>query len=51
MNVGGPIQKDKLWWFGTYRQQKNAVAQPAFAFDKTFDTKLWNAGREGHLPG
>ncbi len=35
--------KDKLWWFGTYRTQKNAVAQPAFTFDKTFDTKLWNA--------
>ena len=43
LNIGGPILQDKLWWFGTYRQQKNAVAQPAFAFDKTFDTKLWNA--------
>ncbi len=43
LNTGGPIKKDKLWWFGTYRTQKNAVAQPAFTFDKTFDTKLWNA--------
>ena len=43
LNVGGPIRQDKLWWFGTYRKQKNAVAQPAFAFDKTFDTRLWNA--------
>jgi len=43
LNVGGPILQDKLWWFGTYRTQKNAVAQPAFAFDSTFDTKLWNA--------
>ena len=43
LNTGGPIMKDKLWWFGTYRTQKNAVAQPAFTFDKTFDTKLWNA--------
>ncbi len=43
INTGGPIKQDKLWWFGTYRTQKNAVAQPAFAFDKTFDTKLWNA--------
>jgi hypothetical protein len=42
-NIGGPILQDKLWWFGTYRQQKNAIAQPSFAFDKTFDTKLWNA--------
>ena len=31
-------------------QQYNAVAQPQFPFDKTFDTKLWNAGRQGHLP-
>jgi hypothetical protein len=43
INTGGPIVQDKLWWFGTYRTQKNAVAQPAFAFDSTFDTKLWNA--------
>ncbi|MFN7976754.1 MAG: carboxypeptidase regulatory-like domain-containing protein [Vicinamibacterales bacterium] len=42
INTGGPIKKDKIWWFGTYRQQKNAVAQPLFSFDKTFDTKLWN---------
>jgi hypothetical protein len=42
INVGGPIKKDKIWWFGTYRTQKNAVAQPQFQFDKTFDTKLWN---------
>jgi hypothetical protein len=42
INVGGPIIKDKLWMFGTYREQKNAVAQPQFTFDKTFDTKLWN---------
>jgi hypothetical protein len=43
LNTGGPIKQDKLWWFGTYRTQKNAIAQPSFAFDKTFDTKLWNA--------
>ncbi len=45
VNVGGPIVKDKLWWFATYRQQSNAVAQPTFQGDlagKTFDTKLWN---------
>jgi hypothetical protein len=42
LNVGGPIMRDKVWWFGTYRTQKNAVAQPNFEFDKTFDTKLWN---------
>ncbi|MEO8680351.1 MAG: carboxypeptidase regulatory-like domain-containing protein [Vicinamibacterales bacterium] len=42
INVGGPLKKDKLWWFFTYRTQKNQVAQPNFTFDKTFDTKLWN---------
>ncbi|HYB95537.1 MAG TPA: carboxypeptidase regulatory-like domain-containing protein [Vicinamibacterales bacterium] len=42
INVGGPIKKDKAWIFGTYREQFNAVAQPQFTFDKTFDTKLWN---------
>jgi hypothetical protein len=43
LNIGGPIMQDKLWWYGTYRKQKNAIAQPSFAFDKTFDTQLWNA--------
>ncbi len=42
INVGGPIVKDKLWMFGTYREQFNAVAQPQFTFDSTFNTKLWN---------
>ena len=43
LNVGGPIARDKVWFFGTYRTQFNAVAQPNFQFDQTFDTKLWNA--------
>jgi hypothetical protein len=47
INIGGPIKRDKLWWFGTYRTQKNAVAQPNFNFDSTFDTKLWNAVGKG----
>ena len=47
INVGGPIKKDKIWWFGTYRTQFNAVRQPNFQFDKTFDTKLWNAVGKG----
>src|SRR6188474_1092432 len=42
INVGGPIVKDKAWFFGTYREQFNAVAQPNFQFAGTFDTKLWN---------
>jgi Carboxypeptidase regulatory-like domain len=47
LNVGGPIVRDRAWWFGTYRQQFNAVAQPNFNFDSTFDTKLWNAVGKG----
>jgi hypothetical protein len=47
INVGGPIKRDKLWWFGTYRTQFNAVAQPNFNFDQTFNTKLWNAVGKG----
>jgi hypothetical protein len=42
INLGGPIKKDRAWIFGTYREQFNAVAQPNFQFDKTFNTKLWN---------
>ena len=42
INLGGPIKKDKVWMFGTYREQFNAVAQPNFLFDSTFNTKLWN---------
>lgn len=42
INAGGPIKQDKIWWFGTYRTQKNSVAQPQFDFDKPFDTTLWN---------
>ncbi len=42
INIGGPIKRDRLWWFGTYRRQFNAVSQPNFNFDSTFDTTLWN---------
>ncbi len=41
-NLGGPIKKDKVWAFGTYRAQKNQLKQPNWNFDKTFNTKLWN---------
>jgi hypothetical protein len=46
-NVGGPVVRDRLWWFGTYNRQFNAVAQPNFNFDSTFDTQLWNAIGKG----
>jgi hypothetical protein len=47
INVGGPIKKDKVWWFGTYNKQFNAIGQPNFQFPKTFDTTLWNALGKG----
>jgi hypothetical protein len=43
INAGGPLKRDRIWFFGTYREQFNAIQQPLFTFDKTFDTKLWNA--------
>ncbi len=46
-NVGGPIKKDKIWWYASYRDQKNQVLIPAFRFDKTFDTRLWNLAGKG----
>src|SRR5437762_10804254 len=45
INVGGPIKKDKLWWYFSYRNQKTSVGQPNFVGDisgKLFDTLLWN---------
>ena len=36
------LKKDKIWWNGAYRVQKNQVSQPNFRFDKTFDTQLTN---------
>jgi hypothetical protein len=49
INAGGPIKKDKVWYFGTYRAQRNQIAQPNFLFTDpaTFDTKLWNAVAKG----
>jgi len=42
VNVGGPIKRDKIWWYFSYRDQKNQVQVPYFAFDKLFETRLWN---------
>ena len=39
-NLGGPIKRDKAWWHFSWRRQFNAVEQPAFKFDQSFDT--WN---------
>jgi hypothetical protein len=40
VNAGGPIKKDKAWWHFSWRRQFNAVEQPLFTFDQSFDT--WN---------
>ena len=45
INVGGPIKKDKVWWYFSYRNQKTSVAQANWIgaiSDKLFDTLLWN---------
>ena len=45
INVGGPITKDKVWWYFSYRYFTNSVGQPNFIGDiagKSFDTSLWN---------
>jgi len=45
INVGGPIEKDKLWWYFSYRNQKTSVGQPNFVgpiSGQLFDTLLWN---------
>ena len=47
INIGGPIKKDRLWWYASYRDQFNAVEQVNFLFDGTFDTKLWNLSGKG----
>ena len=39
-NLGGPIKTDKAWWNFSWRRQFNAVEQPLFTFDQSFDT--WN---------
>src|SRR4029078_9194319 len=45
INVGGPIKKDKVWWYFSYRNQKTSVGQPNFIgpiAGTFFDTKLGN---------
>jgi len=45
LNVGGPIKKDKVWWYFSHRDQKNSVQQPNFIgpiSGTLFDTRLWN---------
>jgi hypothetical protein len=42
---GGPIKKDKVWWYGSYRYQSTDVGQPNFVgpiAGTPFHTNLWN---------
>ncbi|MCC7124013.1 MAG: carboxypeptidase regulatory-like domain-containing protein [Acidobacteria bacterium] len=44
LNLGGPIVRDKAWWFTSYRRQDIDVRQPAFVgpiADQLFRTELW----------
>jgi carboxypeptidase family protein len=50
INLGGPIQKDKVWWYFSYRNQKTSVGQPNFIgpiSGQLFDTLLWNPSGKG----
>jgi hypothetical protein len=47
LNFGGPIKRDKAWFHFSWRRQFNAVQQPLFTFDKTFDT--WNTNPSGKV--
>src|ERR1043166_8380862 len=45
INIGGPIAKDKVWWYFSHRYQFNAVGQPHFTgpiAGQLFNTSLWN---------
>ncbi len=53
INVGGPIKKDKVWWYFSYRNQKTSVGQPNFIgpiAGTSFDTSLWNPSGKVDLP-
>ncbi len=47
VHLGGPLVRDRAWWFASYRNQFNAVRLAAFRFDDTFDTDLWNISAKG----
>ena len=52
INVGGPIKKDKVWWYFSYRNQKTSVGQPNFIgpiAGTLFDTQAVEPVRQGHL--
>ena len=52
INVGGPIKKDKVWWYFSYRNQKTAVGQPNFVgpiAGTVFNTQPVESVRQGDV--
>jgi hypothetical protein len=50
LGVGGPVIRDKIWFFGAYLNQQNKVAAPpsgSFLDGTTFKTKLFNYTGKG----
>ena len=50
LNVGGPVKRDRVWWYSSYHNQKVVVQQPNFVgpiAGRTFDTSLWNLSGKG----
>ncbi len=44
LNLGGPLLRDRAWWFTSYRDQNIDVRQPAFVgpiADELFETRIW----------
>ena len=44
LNLGGPLLRDRAWWFTSYRDQNVDVRQPAFVgpiADELFETRIW----------
>ena len=50
INVGGPIKKDKMWWyFGTYRAQQNKVGAAELPVRQDVRHQAVERRRQGHL--
>ena len=44
LNLGGPLLRDRAWWFTSYRDQNVDVRQPAFVgpiAHELFETRIW----------
>ncbi len=47
-NLGGPIRKDKLWFFTAFRAQGNQIQQPGIFFNATQGTPFFTPGEPGY---